>query len=58
MMKVAFFIYFGSTDFSFKHVLIRVTLVTLTKYFCDRRLLSVSQKYMVAKMSQFPCKFH
>ena len=32
----------------------RVTLVTLTKCFRDPHLRSVLQKYMVAKMSQFP----
>ena len=36
----------------------RVTLVTLTEYFRNRRLQSVSRKYLVAKVSQFPCEFH
>ena len=35
-----------------------VTLVTLTEYFRNRCLRSILQKYMVAKVSQFPCKFH
>ena len=35
-----------------------VTLVTLTEYFRNRRSRSILQKYMVAKVSQFPCEFH
>ena len=36
----------------------RVTLVTLTEYFRNHCLQSISQKNMFLKVSQFPCKFH
>ena len=36
----------------------RVTLVTLTEYFRNRRLLSVLQKYMVTKVDKYNYKFH